>query len=131
MPIQRAIQPLVADRFDWAGWEALIERHGLTIDRPYRSAHPDFPSIIYPLDYGYIHETVGTDGYEVDVFVGSAANGLVGLLWTKDHRRGDREAKLLYRCTPEEVYLANGFVNFDRRLMEGVLVLRQPMRELW
>jgi inorganic pyrophosphatase len=122
---------LAATHFDWTGWERLILENGLTIDRPYRSHHPAFPDIIYPLDYGYINDTTSGDGDEVDVFVGSAKNGLVGLLLTTDHRRGDHEMKLLYGCTPEEIYLAHGFMNFDRRLMEGVLVLRLPMRDLW
>ncbi len=127
-----SIPHLLAGRFDWEGWEALIERNGLTIDRPYRSRHPVFSEIIYPMNYGYVNDTTSTDGHEVDVFVGSAAaGGLVGLILTTDHRRGDREMKLLYRCTPEEVYLANGFINFDRAKMEGTLVLRRPMHTLW
>lgn len=122
---------LVAQHFDWAGWERLIAAHGITIDRPYRSHHPAFPDIIYPLDYGYVNHTMSGDGDEVDVFVGSTQNGLVGLLLTTDHRRGDQEMKLLYGCAPEEIYLAHGFINFDRRLMEGTLVLRHPMAMLW
>ena len=122
---------LVRERFRWAAWERLIKRNGLAIDRPYRSRHPHHPEITYPLDYGYVRGTRGTDGEEVDVFVGTADVGLVGALLTTDVRRGDREAKLLWGCTPEEVYLAHGFINFDPALMRGLLVLRRPMRELW
>lgn len=118
-------------QFDWAAWEALIDANGITIDRPHRTAHPRFPAIIYPINYGYINGTESTDGEEVDVFIGSAQNSLMGLLITTDHRKGDREIKLLYNCTPEEIYLCHGFVNFDRRLMEGQLLLRQPMHTLW
>ena len=121
----------MAARFDWAGWEALIARNGYTLDRPYGSAHPRFPDILYPIDYGYVNDTLGGDGEEVDLFVGSARNGLVALILTRDYRRGDRECKLIYDCTPEEVYLVNGFINYDRSLMEGRLVMRRPMRELW
>lgn len=117
-------------RFDWAEWEALIRANGITVDRPRGSGHPQYPDIIYPLDYGYVNGTVSSDGDEVDVFVGSARNGLVGLMVTSDFRRGDREVKLLYDCTPEEIYLANGFINFDRNLMEGRLILRRPMSDL-
>lgn len=122
---------LIAEHIHWAGWETLLHQRGVTIDRPHGSAHPDYPSIIYPIDYGYLPGTLGTDGHAVDVFAGSADTGLVGLLLTTDHRRGDREAKLLWQCAPEEVYLAHGFVNFDRSLMEGLLVLRYPMVVLW
>ncbi len=121
----------IADRFDWDGWEALIARNGYTLDRPYGSAHPRFPDIRYPIDYGYLPDTLGSDGEEVDLFVGSARNGLVALILTHDYRRGDRECKLIYDCTPEEIYLVNGFINYDCSLMEGRLVMRRPMRELW
>ena len=126
-----SLRTLAAGQFDWEAWEALIAQNGLTIDRPYRSRHPDFSDIIYPMNYGYVNNTTSTDGHEVDVFVGSADNGLVGLLMTTDYGRGDREVKLLFDCTPEEIYLANGFINFDRTRMEGTLVLRRPMQELW
>jgi inorganic pyrophosphatase len=119
------------EHFRWSDWAALLHERGATIERPYGSSHPDFPSIIYPIDYGYLPGTLGTDGHAVDVFVGSADTGLVGMLLTTDHRRGDREAKLLWNCSPEEVYLTHGFVNFDRSLMEGALVLRYPMADLW
>ena len=116
--------------FDWADWDARVRTNGITVDRPQGAPHPRFPEIIYPLNYGYVNETLGSDGDEVDVFVGSAENGLVALLLTNDFRKGDREVKLLYNCTPEEIYLANGFVNFDRTLMEGTLILRRPMSDL-
>ncbi len=83
------------------------------------------------MNYGYVNRTLGTDGSEVDIFVGSANNGLVGMILTRDHRKNDREAKLLYHCLPEEVYLAHGFLNFDQRFMDGRLVMRHPMHELW
>ena len=131
MGLNPSLGDLVAEHFDWAGWEALILKNGITLDRPYRSPHPKHPEIIYPINYGYVNGTTSSDGDEVDVFVGHASNGLVGLLMTTDYRRGDREIKLLYHCTPEEIYLANGFINFDRRLIEGTLVLRHPMQTLW
>jgi len=126
-----SLRPLVRDQFRWAAWARLIEQRGVTIDRPARTAHPDYPSVIYPLDYGFLPNTLGTDGEPVDAFVGSSSQGLVGLLLTTDHRQGDREMKLLYDCTPPEIYTAHGFINYDRRLLEGVLVLRRPMRALW
>lgn len=106
--------------------------HGVTLDRPRHHAHPAYPDILYPLDYGYVDGTSSGDGEAVDVFVGSRANlGLVGMLLTRDHVRGDREVKLLLGTTPEEVYLAHGFLNFDRARLDAVAVLRAPMRDLW
>jgi inorganic pyrophosphatase len=37
----------------------------------------------------------------------------------------------MYNCTPVEVYLVNGFINFNPLLMDGMLVLRRPMHTLW
>lgn len=125
------LKTLAEREIRWEAWEAVIRTKGITIDRPHGSRHPDHPSIIYPIDYGYVNETTATDGRELDLFRGSASTGLAGTIITIDHRKGDREFKLIYDCSPEEIYLVNGFINFDRELMEGVLVLRRPMTELW
>ncbi len=116
---------------DWSDWETMIRTNGVTVDRPRRSTHPVHTGIVYPIDYGFVNETVGSDGEEIDVFVGTTATGLVGAVWTRDHRKGDRECKFLLDCSPEEIYLVHGFLNFDPSLMEGRLVLRRPMAELW
>jgi len=129
--VSPALRSIVQTHWHWAGWEQLIVRAGITIDRPRHEPHPRYPQIIYPLDYGYVNDTYGTDGDALDVFVGTADTGLVGAILTTDYRQRDREVKLLYRCTPTEVYTAHGFINFDRQLLEGLLVLRGPMRELW
>ena len=117
--------------FNWAAWEALIEKNGYTIDRPYRTVHPSYPEIVYPINYGYINHTVGSDGEEVDLFIGTATNKLVAAMVTADFRKGDKEWKLLYNCTPEEIYLVNGFINYDQDLLTGRLIMRRPMHELW
>ncbi|MCH2132210.1 MAG: hypothetical protein MK116_00520 [Phycisphaerales bacterium] len=117
--------------FDWTRWEAMLHERGAVIDRPARTAHPDHPSIIYPIDYGHLPGTRGGDDHEVDVWSGTGAAGLVGVIITRDHVKQDREVDLLWNCTPAEVYLVNGFVNFDQDLLEGRLLLRQAMRHQW
>jgi len=126
-----SLRDLIAGHFPWDAWQNIIETHGITNERPRHSRHPLFHDIIYPLDYGYINGTVGPDGDEVDVFTGSTPNGLVALIAADDLRRADRDIKLLYNCSPEEIYLANGFINFNPALMQGVLIMRRPMHELW
>jgi len=127
----QSLRPLVHDHLQWASWERCICKNGITIERPRASSHPDYPSVVYPLDYGFVNNTLGTDGDGLDVFVGRGTTGLVGALLTTDHRRRDREVKLLYDCTPTEIYTAHGFINYDRTLLTGVLVLRQDMSALW
>ncbi len=128
---KNSILDLIPQYFQWVTWEALIERNGVTIDRPFASPHPDHPSIIYPINYGFINDTTSTDGQEIDIFVGSATNKLVALIETADFRKGDREIKLIYNCTPAEIYLVHGFINYAPTLMQGRLVMRKPMAEVW
>lgn len=124
------LSTLIEERFPWARWERWIRQHGITIDRAKDSIHPHFP-IRYPIAYGYVRDTESSDGEPVDVFVGTLAVGVVGAIITRDHRKHDCEIKLLYNCHPVEVYLAHGFINFDTRLLDGTLILRHPMAELW
>lgn len=125
------LTPLLRRHLRWSDWESLIERNGIEFDRPLGSRHPRYPEIVYPIDYGFVRGTRGTDGDELDVFVGTARSGLTAAIFTIDYRRGDRECKLIYNATPSEIYLVNGFINFDRKLMEGFLVLRESMQLLW
>ena len=116
---------------DWAALEALIAANGITIDRPRHTAHPRFPEVVYPLDYGAVNGTVGEDGDPIDVFVGSGPPGLVAATRTIDRRKGDTEMKLLYGCTPEEVYMVHGFLNFAPELMTARLLMRGAPQALW
>ncbi|MFB6272906.1 MAG: inorganic diphosphatase [Salinibacter sp.] len=127
----QALRPLVHERLRWNAWAQCIASNGVTIERPRTTAHPDYSSVIYPLDYGFVNDTQSTDGEPLDVFVGRGTTGLVGAILTTDHRQHDREVKLLYDCSPTDVYTAHGFINYDRTLLEGVLVLRRPMPALW
>ena len=67
------------------------------IDRPLGSVHPQFPGLIYPLNYGYIPETVGGDGEEIDVYllgvnepVKEYTAKVIGIIY----RKNDSEYKL-------------------------------------
>lgn len=127
----QALRPLVGKQLRWDAWARCIRRNGFTIDRPEGSTHPEHRSVRYPLDYGFVNDTLSTDDAPVDMFVGRGTTGLVGIILTTDHRQQDREGKFLYDCTPADVYMAHGFINYDRTLLEGVLVLRHPLERLW
>jgi inorganic pyrophosphatase len=116
---------------DWEALALTIATNGITLDRPRFSGHPAYPDIVYPLDYGYVNDTVGLDGEELDIFVGTAPTGLVGACYTTDRRKGDNEIKLLYDCDAAEVYMAHGFLNFAPALLSAELRLRTDMATLW
>lgn len=41
----------------------------VVIDRPLGSAHPAFPNLVYPLNYGYVPGILAADGEEQDCYV--------------------------------------------------------------
>ena len=126
-----SLPPLFTDAFPWDRWEAFLRTATVTLDRPHGSVHPHYADIRYPLDYGFVEGTSTNDGDAVDVFVGSGQTGLVGAILTHDRRKDDCEVKLLWNCTPEEIYCALGFLNFAPDLLVGRVALRYPMRAVW
>lgn len=105
-----------------------VAAHPVRIDRPRGSAHPRYPAIIYPLDYGYIEGTTASDGAGVDVFVGaSPTTGVVGVIFTVDVLKGDLEAKMLLGCTDQEVTAAHNYLARDLHL--GCVLLLDEDRD--
>lgn len=94
------------DRF-WRLADQLVKAHEIVIDRPARSVHPRFSDAIYPLDYGHLVGSRGSDSAEVDLWRGSLPDAYVGgVVVTIDLEKGDGELKLLVGCTPEEMMTA-------------------------
>ena len=87
----------------WASLDELVASSKVVIDRPQGSAHPRYPSLIYPYDYGYLENTTSADGGGIDVWVGSLPDKAVtALVCTVDLRKRDTELKLLLGCTSQE-----------------------------
>lgn len=108
----------------WQALEALIAGARVVIDRPAGSRHPRYPALLYPLDYGYLDGTRAMDGGGIDLWRGSAASGLGGVLLTADLTKRDAEVKLLLDCTPQEAAVALAFHNAGSQ-MRALLVLRE------
>jgi len=103
----------------------LITTNPIVIDRPRNTAHPRYPDMIYPLDYGYLDNTSAGDGDGIDVWIGTAsAKILTGILCTFDRLKRDAEIKLLIGCTLENVETIQGF-NFEMK----TLFIPNPMVE--
>ncbi len=87
----------------WLALDELIATSRLVIDRPKGSAHPRYPELVYPLDYGYLQNTASMDGDGIDVWLGSdPARRLDALICTVDLIKRDSEIKLLLGCTAKE-----------------------------
>jgi inorganic pyrophosphatase len=96
-------------------WQVITElttSHSIVIDRRKGTAHPRYPDLLYPLDYGYLENTTAADGAGIDVWLGSLnEKTLTGILCTFDRLRHDAEIKLLIDCTHEDVVVVQGFNN--------------------
>ncbi len=98
----------------------------IRIDRPMGSAHPRKPSLIYPINYGYIPGVPGGDGSDQDVYlmgvdqpVEAYTARVIGVI----HRRDDVEDKLVAApegmvFTQDQIAQAVNFVErfFDSRV---------------
>lgn len=90
----------------WEDLKKLLKSCKIIIDRPRGYVHPDYPDFSYPLDYGYLQGTGGSDGAEVDIWIGSKkALTLDGILCTSDQHKKEAEIKLICSCTIEELSL--------------------------
>jgi inorganic pyrophosphatase len=107
----------------WAYLDQLVAVCPVKIDRPGQSSHPQYPTIIYPLDYGYLEGTSAVDGGGVDVWLGSSGIlEVTAVVLTVDLYKRDTEIKILLGCSEEEMQIILDFHNSN--CMQGLLVLR-------
>ena len=87
----------------WRALDRLVAVCDVVIDRPSGSAHPRYPSLTYPYDYGYLGGTRSGDGAGIDVWAGSLPHrSVTAIVCTVDLTKRDAELKLLLGCTPHE-----------------------------
>ena len=108
----------------WEALDILVAGSQVIVDRPKGSTHPRFPSLVYPLDYGYLKGTTAMDGGGIDIWRGSLPQPSVdAIICTVDLMKKDSEIKILIGCTPEEMRLASEFHN-QGEVMKGMLIMR-------
>jgi len=102
----------------WREMADLAANRQIVIDRPWGKAHPHFPDLIYPFDYGYVEGTLAADGDGIDVWIGSLVRRtLTGILCTFDTIERDAEIKLLIGCTEDDIQIIINFIpDFMRTL---------------
>lgn len=107
----------------WTYLDRLVAASQVIIDRPRATAHPRYPTRIYPLDYGYLEGTTTVDGGGIDVWVGSVeSRQLDAVVLTVDLKKRDAELKLLLGCTENEKQIVLDWLN--SAAMRACLLLR-------
>lgn len=108
----------------WRALDTLVAQAEIVIDRPKGSAHPRYPDMIYPLDYGYLADTSSMDGDGIDVWLGSDPEKKIdAIVCTVDLLKKDSEIKLLIGCTETEKQIVLEKHN-DSQYMKGILIRR-------
>ena len=107
----------------WKALDELADSSEIAIDRPKGTAHPKYPDLIYPVDYGYLKDTASMDGAGIDVWVGSAGKRIDAVMCVVDLMKRDSEIKILIGCTEKEkteVYR----IHNETPYMKGILIRR-------
>ena len=99
----------------------------VVIDRPLGSRHPNYPDLIYPVNYGYLPNFISGDGEEQDAYllgVNLPIEEFEGKVIAIIHRENDCENKLVVApsdssFTDEEILNA---VNFQEKFFKIKLV---------
>ena len=98
--------------FFWQKLDTLYLSSKLVIDRPKNTCHYKYSNLIYPVDYGYLSDSLNTEVAPIDVFKGSERSSKVGsIIVTVDILKKDCKAKLLVGCNEEEVNKILVFLN--------------------
>ena len=109
----------------WNMLTQMVEQSEIVIDRPKHASHPVMAHIIYPVDYGYLHNTSSSDNEGIDIWVGSEPEKTVqGILCTVDSWKRDSEIKILYGCTEADIQTIYDFSN-ARDGMKGILLRKE------
>jgi inorganic pyrophosphatase len=107
----------------WSRLDELIKSSEIVIDRPKGTAHPRYPDLIFPLDYGYLKGTTGGDGNGLDIWMGSARQQkLTAIVCTVDMKKRDAEYKLILGCTEADIRIIE---KFHKGLYQSAIIIRR------
>ena len=117
--------------FFWQKLDTLYLSSKLVVDRPRNTCHYKYSNLIYPVDYGYLCDTTGSDQAPIDVFKGSEKSNLVqSVVVSADILKKDCEVKLLIGWSEEEELEILEFLN-QTEFQKAVLIRRGSEVPYW
>ena len=115
----------------WQKVDALLLSSTLVIDRPKGTRHQKYFNLVYPVDYGYLEDSMNTESTPIEVYRGTEPTHSVdALVITVDILKKDCIAKLLWGCTPKETNAILEFLN-QTEFQKAVLVRRGDEVPSW
>ena len=96
----------------WQKIDMLLLSSDIVIDRKKNSTHPTYNNLVYPVDYGYLKDSMLESQEHISIYVGSKSNAMVeSVIVCADILKKDLEVKLVYGCTEEEENSILEFLN--------------------
>lgn len=107
--------------------EYLNKEVKIIVDRPLASKHPEH-EIYYPLNYGYIPNTISGDGEEIDAYIIGEFQPLKefdGVVIAIIHRKNDVEDKLVVAKFPDRYSKEQiqALVEFQERFFDSEIIM--------
>ena len=98
----------------------------INIDRPFGSKHPKH-GFIYPINYGYVPNTISGDGEELDAYllgVFKPVDEFIGKCISIVHRTNDDDDKLIIVPDGKEYSndQINALIEFQEQYFEHVII---------
>jgi inorganic pyrophosphatase len=98
--------------FFWQKLDSIYFASSIVITQPQGSMHSTFANLVYPVDYGYLNDTLSQDLLGIAIYKGKgSAYSVEAILVAADILKKDIEVKLLVGCSQDEVDKILRFVN--------------------
>lgn len=106
----------------WLGKKVSVQ-----IDRQFGTKHPEYPDLIYKLNYGYIPGTISEyDGEEIDAYVMGVDKALTNfkgkVIAVVKRSSGDQEFKLIVAKKDYNIEEINKAIDFQERFFEHEII---------
>ena len=125
------MKQLENNAYFWQKLDSLYFSSSVVIERPKNSKHPRYDDMVYPVDYGYLTDTISSDGSQIDVFFGSDTNKKIkSIAVSTDIIKRDSEIKLLIGCTDQEELDVLHMLNISEN-QKAILVRRSNESSSW
>ncbi len=108
----------------WQKVDTLVLSSSMKIDRPKGTSHYKYSNLVYPVDYGYLSDSMATESSLIDIYWGeSRSNDVNGIVISADILKKDCVVKLLVGCTDQEMLDVLEFLN-QTDFQKAILVKR-------